>query len=176
MPDSRLRAKPWIPLQRPSSMTLKNVSIVDVVAGRTLSDCSIELSNGSIVRVSTDAQNPIDSSPDTVAVDLKGKFVCPGLIDSHVHLYAAPGSTSLRELFAASPNLIAFRATFVAKQMLLRGFTSARDTGGGDVALKEAIEEGLMPGPRMWIAGKALTQTGGHGKFSPSFRLSHLLP
>ncbi|BAE58047.1 unnamed protein product [Aspergillus oryzae RIB40] len=66
-------------------------------------------------------------------------------------------------MFAASPNTIAYRTTYVARNMLLRGFTTARDTGGADAALRDAIAEGLLSGPRLFIAGKALSQTGGHG-------------
>ncbi|BCR83377.1 uncharacterized protein ACHE_10779S [Aspergillus chevalieri] len=53
--------------------------------------------------------------------------------------------------------------------MLLHGFTIVRDTGGADTALREAIAEGLIPGPRLFIAGKALSQTGGHGDFRGSY-------
>jgi imidazolonepropionase-like amidohydrolase len=55
--------------------------------------------------------------------------------------------------------------------MLLRGFTTVRDTSGADFALREAIAEGLVPGPRLFIAGTALSQTGGHGCEDPGLRV-----
>ena len=69
----------------------------------------------------------------------------------------------MRDLYDAHPDTIAFRTAWNAKQMLLRGFTTVRDTGGANAALKDAIAEGLVPGPRLFISGKALSQTGGHG-------------
>ena len=81
-----------------------------------------------------------------------------------------PGNAALKDLYAASPNAIAYRTAHVAREMLLRGFTTARDTGGADAALREAIAEGLIPGPRLFIAGKALSQTGGHGDFRASYQ------
>ena len=90
-------------------------------------------------------------------------YVLPGLIDCHVHLTATAGEATMKDLYSAHPNAIAYRTAWNAKQMLLRGFTTVRDTAGADFALREAIAEGLVPGPRLFIAGKALSQTGGHG-------------
>ncbi|KAJ5670650.1 uncharacterized protein N7477_006013 [Penicillium maclennaniae] len=73
-------------------------------------------------------------------------------------------------MFSASPNSIAYRTAFVAREMLLRGFTTARDTGGADFALREAITEGLVMGSRPFIAGKALSRTGGHGDFRANYK------
>src|SRR5579871_1182698 len=92
-----------------------------------------------------------------------GKYLCPGLINCHIHLTANAGQVNIRELFAVHPNTIAYRTVWNAKKMLLREFTTVRDTGGADSALREAIEECLIAGPRLFIAGKALTQTGDHG-------------
>jgi imidazolonepropionase-like amidohydrolase len=124
-------------------------------------DANVVISNGIITAVSlVGAINPSDKAQ---IIDLQGRYLCPGLIDCHVHVSAPPGGLTLRELFEAHPNMIAYRTTFVIREMLLRGFTTARDTGGADAALRNAIEEGLLPGPRLFIAGKALSQTGGHG-------------
>lgn len=65
-------------------------------------------------------------------------------------------------------DLTTLRSTFVLKGMLDRGFTSVRDTGGASKNLANAIAEGLIPGPRLFQCGKALSQTGGHGDFSPA--------
>lgn len=66
-------------------------------------------------------------------------------------------------MFDAFPSTLHYRATHAAREMLMRGFTTARDTGGADAGLKQAIEEYLVAGPRLLISGKALSQTGGHG-------------
>ncbi|KAJ5272976.1 hypothetical protein N7478_008101 [Penicillium angulare] len=138
-----------------------NANVVDVEAGKITRNAAVHIKNGRILDVSSDPTG-IDST-HLNAVDLKGKYICPGLIDCHVHLTATPGSSSLRDIFSASPNSIVYRTAYVAREMLLRGFTTVRDTGGADFALREAIEEGLVMGPRLFIAGKALSQTGGHG-------------
>jgi imidazolonepropionase-like amidohydrolase len=156
-----LRQKPWLPASSPPFLHFKNVSVIDTEAGVVHRNAIVEISNGIIVSVShAGVINPSDKAQ---VIDLHGRYLCPGLIDCHVHVSAAPGGLTLRELFEAHPNTIAYRTTFVIREMLLRGFTTARDTGGADVALRNAIEEGLLPGPRLFIAGKALSQTGGHG-------------
>jgi imidazolonepropionase-like amidohydrolase len=156
-----LQQKPWLPAFPPPPLYFIHASIIDTKAGVVLHNASIEVSSGVITSMTFD---PIPTpKDDTQIIDLQGKYLCPGLIDCHVHVSATPGGLTLRELFDAHPNTIAYRTTFVIKQMLLRGFTTARDTGGADAALRNAIEEGLLPGPRLFIAGKALSQTGGHG-------------
>jgi imidazolonepropionase-like amidohydrolase len=156
-----LRQKPWLPDSAPPLLHFKNVSIIDTETGVLQRDAIVETSNGFITSVSL--AGDIDPSDKAQVIDLEGKYLSPGLIDCHVHVSATPGGLTLRELFDAHPNTIAYRTTYVIKQMLLRGFTTARDTGGADAALRNAIEEGLLPGPRLFIAGKALSQTGGHG-------------
>lgn len=66
------------------------------------------------------------------------------------------------------PQLITLRTTFILKSMLARGFTSVRDTGGATKHLANSIAEGLIPGPRLFQCGFAISQTGGHGDFSPA--------
>lgn len=161
-------SKPWLPKTAAPDIIFYNANIVDVEAGNITPDASVHINNGRIVDVSSGCPEALRTQPN--AVDLKGQYICPGLIDCHVHLTATPGSSSLKDMFSASPNSIAYRTAFVAREMLLRGFTTARDTGGADSALREAIEEGLVMGPRLFIAGKALSQTGGHGDFRASYQ------
>lgn len=104
----------------------------------------------------------IPSSSD-ITIDLKGKFLCPGLFDNHVHIWAVPGEATLGGLYQIDNEVSMTRQPFVVQQMLRRGFTSVRDCGGASFALKQAIEEGVIQGPRLFIAGHALSQTGGHG-------------
>ncbi|TAM59779.1 amidohydrolase family protein [bacterium] len=108
------------------------------------------------------SERPIHA-PDAFVVDLGGRTLMPGLIDCHVHVTASQVDLGAN---AALPNaLAAYRALPILRGMLMRGFTTVRDTGGADAALAQALEEGLVVGPRVFPSGKALSQTGGHGDF-----------
>ncbi|KAJ5651729.1 amidohydrolase [Penicillium longicatenatum] len=161
-------SKPWLPQTAAPEIIFYNANVVDVEAGRVIPSSTVHINNGRIVSVTTGGADNPPSGPN--AVDLMGQYICPGLIDCHVHLTATPGSSSLKDMFAANSNSIAYRTSFVAREMLLRGFTTARDTGGADYALRDAISEGLIMGPRLFIAGKALSQTGGHGDFRANYQ------
>ena len=163
------RQKPWLPEKAPSDLLFANANVIDVAGNATLSGRTVHISNGRITAVSAAEDGKTSAASGHTFVDLKGKYLMPGLIDCHVHLTATAGGTTMRDLFDAHPNTIAYRTVWNAKQMLLRGFTTARDTSGADFALREAIAEGLVPGPRLFIAGTALSQTGGHG----DLRLPH---
>jgi imidazolonepropionase-like amidohydrolase len=162
----QLQEQPWLPRPGPD-FVLTNASVVDVETGTVQANSSIYISRGVIQSITTDSK---PSDLQIQVIDIQGKYVIPGLIDCHVHLYATPGSLSLKDLFNIPPNTIVYRATYVAKRMLLRGFTTARDTGGADASLRDAIAEGILPGPRLFIAGKALSQTGGHGDFRATYQ------
>lgn len=86
-----------------------------------------------------------------------------GLIDCHAHPFLA--DTNISRLRDVPPTLMAARAANIMKDMLLRGFTTIRDATGADWGIKVAVEEGEIIGPRLFIAGRALSQTGGHGDF-----------
>jgi imidazolonepropionase-like amidohydrolase len=94
------------------------------------------------------------------AIDCGGRTLMPGLIDSHVHVVLS--EVSLRNLESVPLTLMTARAADLMRRMLDRGFTSVRDTGGADWGLKEATEKGLLAGPRLFIAGRAIGPTGGH--------------
>ena len=99
------------------------------------------------------------------AVDLKNKTVLPGLIDCHVHLEWEQNRNSYTEKFVLNPADIAFRSAVYAQRTLLAGFTTVRDLGGQgvNIALRNAVNNGLTIGPRILTAGHALSITGGHG-------------
>ena len=102
---------------------------------------------------------PIKSKSATV-IDCGKRTLMPGLIDSHVHVVLS--EVSLPRLENVPLTLMTARAAVLMRNMLDRGFTSVRDTGGADWGLKEATDKWLLPGPRLFIAGKALGPTGGH--------------
>ncbi|CAB5714754.1 dihydroorotase [Delftia tsuruhatensis] len=103
------------------------------------------------------------SCEGALEIDARGMTLMPGLIDCHVHVMAS--SFDLGAV-ARMPNALALlRAVPIMKGMLDRGFTSVRDAGGADWALAEAVKTRQLVGPRLFCAGKALSQTGGHGDF-----------
>ncbi len=101
-------------------------------------------------------------------VDLKGRTLMPGLIDAHVHVIAV--DQALARLAERPVSLVTLQAARVLEGMLQRGFTTVRDAGGADGGLAEAVEEGLVRGPRIFPSGQALSQTGGHGDLRPRTR------
>lgn len=154
------KVKPWA-MAKATDIALSNARIIDPESGSVSAPSSVWLSEGKIKAISSQKHTAFKDGPD--AIDLKGKYICPGLIDCHVHLTASPGATRVQDIWDAHPQTLAYRTAWAAKQMLLRGFTTARDNGGATFALRDAISEGLIPGPRLFLAGKALSQTGGHG-------------
>ena len=104
---------------------------------------------------------------DAQVFDLAGRTLMPGLIDAHVHVTA-----TIPDFFKLSmlpQSLVTAQSKDVLLGMLDRGFTTVRDAGGADAGLVEAVESGIFAGPRLFIAGRALTQTGGHGDTRPAF-------
>jgi imidazolonepropionase-like amidohydrolase len=98
---------------------------------------------------------------DAVRIELRGAHVLPGLIDSHVHVMAS--TADLADLSRWPVTYNAHRSARLLGEMLDRGFTTVRDMAGGDYGTWRALEEGLVRGPRLFYAGRALSQTGGHG-------------
>ena len=103
--------------------------------------------------------------PDATRINCDGKFLMPGLIDNHVHANTPTYSLYNNDRMPAS--LMASHASVILEGMLNRGFTSVRDAGGGDRGLWQAIEDGLIKGPRFFYSGKAISQTAGHGDMRP---------
>ncbi|HVW70953.1 MAG TPA: amidohydrolase family protein [Steroidobacteraceae bacterium] len=94
-------------------------------------------------------------------IDATGLTVLPGLIDAHFH--SVSSTFDVASIDRTHPSLRALDARRHLESALLRGFTTVRDAGGGDIGLVRATEQGLIRGPRLFISGKALSQTGGHG-------------
>lgn len=98
-----------------------------------------------------------------------GRTLMPGLIDSHWHAIMA--ATSQPVMMTAEPSYVYYRAAREAQATLMRGFTTIRDLGGPTFGLKRAIDEGVIPGPRIYPSGAFLSQTSGHGDFRFLFEL-----
>ncbi len=142
----------------------KNVHVLDVRAGRLLEDHQV-LVEGDTIRELSD--RPIAAGQAQV-VDGAGRTLMPGLIDCHVH--ATFSATNLGLLAQTPHTTLALRALPILRGMLRRGFTTVRDAGGADWALKQAVEDGMdgaVVGPRLFVSGPALSPTGGHGDFRP---------
>ena len=105
-------------------------------------------------------------------IDLSKKTVMPGLIDMHVHLEGETSKDQALERFTLNQADVAFRSTVFAKRTLMAGFTTVRDLGGSGVntALRNAINRGLVVGPRIFSAGKSIATTGGHADPTNGYR------
>lgn len=116
-------------------------------------------------RIKEVADRPITAGGARV-IDCGGRTLMPGLIDAHIHAYGV--DADLGRLDRLPRSLQALRAAERLKDSLRRGFTTVRDAGGADWGLGIAIETGLIPGPRLFYPGRALSPTGGHGDMRPN--------
>ncbi len=136
--------------------------LLDVRSGKTLTDQAIVIEGGKIVSVGPTGQ--ASRSSNDRLIDLPNATVLPGLTDAHTHLTGNPQDVGPQALTISVP-----RATLTgarnARITLEAGFTTVRNVGAegfGDVALRDAINAGDIPGPRMLVSGPALGITGGH--------------
>jgi imidazolonepropionase-like amidohydrolase len=106
----------------------------------------------------------VPENPKDVVVDLKSKTVMPGLIDMHVHMENEYNPARYMDQFTANEADVAFKSVNYAEITLLAGFTTVRDLGGTgvNIALRNAINNNTIAGPRIFTAGKAIATTGGH--------------
>jgi imidazolonepropionase-like amidohydrolase len=147
--------------QSSKSVVLHAGRVLDVKTGKLLSDQIIVIADGKVVSVgaSADAKPPADA----VRIDLPNATILPGLIDAHTHLTSDP-KFGYEELAISTPRE-ALTGAKNARVTLEAGFTTVRNVGAGgytDVALRDAINAGDVPGPRMLVSGPALGITGGH--------------
>jgi imidazolonepropionase-like amidohydrolase len=105
-------------------------------------------------------------------IDLSKKTVMPGLIDMHVHLEGETNKDQALQRFTLNKADVAFRSTVYAKRTLMAGFTTVRDLGGSgvNISLRNAINGGLVVGPRIFTTGKSIATTGGHGDPTNGYR------
>ena len=105
-------------------------------------------------------------------IDLSKKTVLPGLIDLHVHIESETNKDQALQRFTLNDADVAFRSAHFAEKTLMAGFTTVRDLGGSgvNVALRNAINQGVVVGPRIFTAGKSIASTGGHGDPTNGYR------
>jgi imidazolonepropionase-like amidohydrolase len=116
-------------------------------------------------RIKQIAGGDLTPSDGTQMIDCGGRVIMPGLIDAHWHsIFAA---LPVSALFSADIAYIFLAASAEAERTLMRGFTTVRDLGGPSFALKQAIDDGLATGPRIYPSGAMITTTGGHGDLRP---------
>lgn len=113
-------------------------------------------------RIREVADGPIRAAGAEV-IELGGRCLMPGLIDAHFHALAADPDIS--KLDRMPKSLLYQHARHLLEGALQRGFTTVRDAAGADYGLAQAVESGLIRGPRLFYSGRALSQTGGHGDF-----------
>ena len=151
-----------------SAVLFKNANLLDPLQSDLLEGHHVLVEDGVIKEVS---DKPIGASSARV-IDAAGRTLMPGLIDLHVHVLATQLNLSTQGVLPDA--LVMMRAVPIMAAMLRRGFTTVRDAGGAGWGLKCAVNEGTVKGPRLFISGRAISQTGGHG--DPRPRSDHLRP
>ncbi|PYX50235.1 MAG: Xaa-Pro dipeptidase [Acidobacteria bacterium] len=147
--------------QTPQHVAVHAGHVLDVKTGKMLADQMLVIEDGKIVSSGAAAEAKIPA--DAVRIELGNATVLPGLIDAHTHLTMEPRFGY--ETLALSVPRTTLTGAKNARLTLLAGFTTARNVGArgfSDVALRDAINAGDVPGPRLLVSGPALSITGGH--------------
>ena len=137
---------------------LRQVRLFDGKASSLQEGLQVLIKGNTIAAI--DASNSAPP-PDATVLDCGNRVVMPGLIDAHWHTLFCALPAAI--LMTADPGYIFTAATAEAERTLLRGFTTVRDLGGAVFSFKQAIDDGLIPGPRIFPSGAMITTSGGHG-------------
>jgi imidazolonepropionase-like amidohydrolase len=148
------------PLSHP--IVLHAAHMLDVKNARIVSPAEILIQGERIVEVGTSVKHPANAE----VIDLGDRTLMPGLIDAHVHLFLHPGAEDMQTIDESVPERT-ITATLAARADLMAGFTAEGDmgtegAGSADTALRNAIDSGQIPGPRLRISGNAISILGGH--------------
>jgi imidazolonepropionase-like amidohydrolase len=166
-----LAASPALAAEPPTggaTTALHCAHLLDPAAGRLLGETTVLVRDGRIQAIHPGA-------PETGArvIELPGQTCLPGLIDAHTHLTFETSPTGYTDQFRWNSADYAIRSTVYARRTLLAGFTTVRNVGDGNnesIALRNAINAGVLPGPRIFTAGKAIGSTGGHADPTDGYR------
>jgi imidazolonepropionase-like amidohydrolase len=145
----------------PSVTALQCGHLIDTAAGKVLGATTVVIEAGHVKEVLSGLQAPSGA----VTIDLKTQTCMPGLIDSHTHITGQTSRTEYVDKYRWNLADYVIRSTVYARRTLLAGFTTIRnlgDTENESAALRNAINAGVVPGPRIFTAGKAIGSTGGH--------------
>ncbi|WP_347260569.1 amidohydrolase family protein [Rudaea sp.] len=154
----------------PDIKTIHCGHLIDTDAGKLLGESTIVVEGARIREV---RPGRADVANAKQRFDLPASTCLPGLIDSHVHLTMEFGPTTYSDKFRLNPADFAIRSTVYAKRTLDAGFTTVRNLADNDddsIALRNAINAGIVPGPRIFTAGRAIGSTGGHADFTDGYR------
>ena len=157
------------------STVLHAAHLLDVAAGKLISPGEVLVTGNRITEVGEHVTHPAGAE----TIDLGTATLMPGLIDAHVHLFLHPGNEAFQTVLESVPQRTLLAAA-AAKADLLAGFTAERDMGTegagcADVAVRNAINSGLIPGPRMRMSCNAIDINGGHEDNSGLNPEEHLL-
>lgn len=146
----------------PHPIVLHAARLLDIENGKIVAPAEILVQGERIVEVGTTVTHPAGAE----IIDLGDSTLMPGLIDAHVHLFLHPGAEDLQTVEESVPQRTIL-ATLAARDDLMAGFTAERDmgtegAGSADTAVRNAINQGLIPGPRLRISGNAIDILGGH--------------
>src|SRR5580704_3438456 len=159
------------------STVLHAARLLDVTTGKLLKPGEVLVTGEHIVAVGASVTHPAGAE----VIDLGERTLLPGLIDAHVHLFLHPGNEGLQTVEESVPERTIL-AVLAAKADLMAGFTAERDmgtegAGSADTAVRNAINKGLVPGPRLRISGNAIDIQGGHEDFTKSLNPEqHIFP
>ena len=164
------------PAPQSHPIVLHAARLLDVESGRFLTPGEILIQSDVIKEVGTKVSRP----PAAEVVDLGDSTLLPGLIDAHVHLFLHPGPEDVQTVAESVPQRT-IAATLAARDDLLAGFTAERDmgtegAGSADTAVRDAINRGDIPGPRLRISGNAINILGGHEDAIGYNPEQHVLP
>ena len=168
-------AVPAFAADAPAGTALHCGKLFDSRSGKLLGAHTVVVRNGKVAEV---LAGRAEAVANATAIDLGDRTCMAGWTDLHVHLGSQSSPASYSEGFRLDPVDFAFRSVGYAEKTLLAGFTSARDLGGEVTPhLRDAINNGLVKGPRIWAAGKSIATTGGHADPSNGIndRLAHLI-
>src|SRR5690349_4963779 len=156
----------------PSTILFENVRIFDGKSDTLSAGMNVLVRGNTIDKIS---KGPIavDRSADTRIISGGGRTLMPGLIDMHWHSMLVRPTPAI--LLTADIGYLNLLAGAEANDTLMRGFTTVRDMGGPAFGLKRAIDEGIVPGPRIYPSGAIITVTGGHGDFRQAIELPRTL-